>query len=136
MCIRLFGRVALQMIQHQRQVHKVQTSGTPVNVMPGDNRINSTDPNMKSDKPLYVVYPMQKSAMTGATGKEHRGNGDIGTILADQVHKPIAAHLHGLPHTIEKTKSRYILNSRPVYEFDSKKPDQTEAIADNDEEDR
>lgn len=123
------------MIQHQRQIHKVQTSGTPVNGTPVDKRANTTDPSAKTDKPLYVVYPMQKSAMTGGTSKDHRGNGEIATILADQVQKPIAAHQHGLPHSIEKTKSRYILNSRPVYEFDSKKPE-SDSIADNDEEDR
>lgn len=110
-----------------------------MNGMPGDKRAsNGTDPNAKTDKPLYVVYPMQKSAMTAGISKDHRANGEIATILADQVYnKPITAHQqHGLPHTIEKTKSRYILNSRPVYELDSKKSEQTDAIADNDEEDR
>lgn len=101
------------------------------------------DPNGMTEKPLYVVYPMQKSSMASANTVNgvNRGTGEIATILAEQTqHKPATAQQLGLPYTLDKQKSRYILNSRPAYEFEKKSDQQQDPIAaiptDNDEEDR
>lgn len=123
----------LQMIQQQRLLQK--TGAVAVNGLPMTNR-NATaiDANGKTEKPLYVVYPMQKTA--AAAGLNNRGNGEIATILAEQMHKPATIQQLGLPYSLEKHKSRYILNSRPAYEFEKKSDQQDPIAAENDEEDR
>lgn len=116
----------LQMIQQQRLLQK-----TGAGAGLSGNRNGTADAN--GDKPLYVVYPMQKTAAAAPT----RGNGEIATILAEQMHKPATIQQLGLPYTLEKSKSRYILNSRPAYEFEKKSEQQQDPIAaENDEEDR
>lgn len=138
----------LQMIQHQRLLQQ-KTGANAINgLSPNRNTsivaatvaaaaaaaVSSSEPNAKTDKPLYVVYPMQKSAMaTSTNGINHHG--EIATILAEQ--KPATAQQLGLPYTLEKHKSRYILNSRPAYEYEQKSDQEREPIAaENDEEDR
>lgn len=130
----------LQQIQHQRLLQK--TGGiVATNGLSGRNAtataINA-DANGKTEKPLYVVYPMQKQPI-------QRGNGETVTILADQIHKPATIQHQpqqqqqqlGLPYILEKNKSRYILNSRPAYEFEKKSEQQQDPIAaETDEEDR
>lgn len=128
--ISLFS-LALQMIQQQRLLQKTQIGSVPANGSLGSRTIDG-DASNKTDKPLYVVYPMQSLA---GINKEHRPNGEIATISTDQIHKPSTIQQFDSPYTMEKSKSRYILNSRPAYEFE-KKSDQIEAIAENDEEDR
>lgn len=121
----------LQMIQQQRLMHKAQTHsihGAPPSVPSQllSAKPNATDSSGKTDKPLYLVYPMHKEM--------HRPNGDIQN---DRIHRPSTIQQLGLPYAFEKTKSRYILNSRPVFDAD-KKSDQSDIVAsnDNDEEDR
>lgn len=93
----------------------------------------ATDVNSQTEKPLYVVYPMQKNPIAAT----NRGNGEIATILAEQMqHKPATIQQHGLPYTLEKHKSRYILNSRPAYEFEKTSDQLPDPIAaENNEED-
>lgn len=121
----------LQMIQQQRLMHKGQThsihEASPS--IPNQSLLansNATDSNGKTDKPLYLVYPMYKEM--------HRPNGEIQN---DRIHRPSTIQQLGLPYAFEKTKSRYILNSRPVFDAE-KKSDQPDVAAsnDNDEEDR
>lgn len=120
----------LQMIHQQRLVHKGQMHsihGAPTSV-PSQSVLanpNATDLS-KTDKPLYLVYPMHKEM--------HRPNGEIQN---DRIHRPSTIQQLELPYAFEKTKTRYVLNSRPVFDAE-KKSDQSEVVAsnDNDEEDR
>lgn len=130
----------LQMIQHQRLLQK--TGGiVAMNGLSGNRNATApatgTSANANangSEKPLYVVYPMQKQSIAGHSQLQ-RGNG--GEILAEQSHKPATIQQLGLPYTLEKNKSRYILNSRPAYELEKKSEQQQDPIAaENDEEDR
>lgn len=130
----------LQMIQQQRQIQKtgaiVAMNGLSGNGNGNRNATLPTDSNSKTEKPLYVVYPMQKQSIA-APNTMQRGNGEIATILADPMHKPATIQQLGLPYTLEKNKSRYILNSRPAYEFEKKSERHQDPIAaENDEEDR
>lgn len=126
----------LQMIQQQRLAQKTGAIVAMNGLSGNRNASLTTDPNGKTEKPLYVVYPMQKQSIA-APNTMQRGNGEIATILADPMHKPATIQQLGLPYTLEKNKSRYILNSRPAYEFEKKSERHQEPIAaENDEEDR
>lgn len=137
----------LQMIQ-QRLLQKtgaVAVNGLPLQMT--NRNATAIDANGKTEKPLYVVYPMQKTASVAGlnsnsngninnNNNNQRGNGEIATILAEQMHKPATIQQLGLPYSLEKHKSRYILNSRPAYEFEKKSDQQDPIAAENDEEDR
>lgn len=121
----------LQMIQQQRLMHKGQTQSIHGALPSVPSQLllanpNATDSGGKTDKPLYLVYPMHKEM--------HRPNGEIQN---DRIHRPSTIQQLGLPYGFEKTKSRYVLNSRPVLDAE-KKSDQPDVVAsnDNDEEDR
>lgn len=133
----------LQMIQQQRLLNKnnnhvpATDSGLPV----VDNKNLSDINSITDNSQLYVVYPM-------ANGEQKLSN--LATSISiDNIqtginsNKPSTIQQNGFPYIMEKSKSRYILNSQAHTDFVEKSSsssadhvyEQPEIVAENDDSD-